>query len=165
MRHLAFVRYSSVGASASDLYLLDLSADLGPQGQAQRLTSYNREVSSPVWTPDGRTILLARHEAGGAHSLWRMNLADNREVEPLPIATDTSYSLTLLRSGDRIVYTRDSSTVNVWAVDLNVAQNGSPDRIRPWVTSTAREDNPQFSPDGRDRHIAYQSLRSGRNEI
>src|SRR4051794_12075521 len=38
--HLAFVRYSSWGANASDLYLLELSSDLKPKGQ-QRLTTLN----------------------------------------------------------------------------------------------------------------------------
>jgi hypothetical protein len=42
--HLAFIRSSNWGASASDLYLLELSADLKPKGKPQRLTFYNRQV-------------------------------------------------------------------------------------------------------------------------
>jgi Tol biopolymer transport system component len=62
MRHLAFVRYSSYGASASDLYIIGLSGELVPQGKPERLTAFNGRVTSPVWTPDGRTILFTRRE-------------------------------------------------------------------------------------------------------
>ena len=162
-RHLAFIRSSNWGASASDLYLLELSADLKPKGKPQRLTFYNRQVASPVWTPDGRAILFTRHEIAGSHSFWRINLADNRNIVPIPIPTDNSVALALSSQGKRVVYTRDTSVVNVWAIDLNAVQNHSLSVTRPWITSTWSEDNPQFSPDG--QHIAYQSVRSGRNEI
>jgi Tol biopolymer transport system component len=161
--HLAFIRSSGWGASASDLYLLELSADLKPQGKPQRLTFFNRQVASPVWTPDGRAILFTRHEIAGSHSFWRINLADNRNIVPIPIPTDNSVALALSSQGKRVVYTRDTSVVNVWAIDLNAVQNRSLSITRPWIASTWTEDNPQFSPDG--QHIAYQSVRSGRSEI
>jgi Tol biopolymer transport system component/DNA-binding winged helix-turn-helix (wHTH) protein len=164
MKYLAFIRYSSLGASASDLYLLRLTADLKPQGEPQRLTNYNRQIGSPVWTPDGRTILFSRHERGGLHSFWRLKIGGSRGIEPVPIPAENSYALALSPQGNRIVYTRDSENVNIWRVDLtstgNQQRSGS---IQPWVTSTLIEDNPQISPDG--KYIAYQSWRSGTAEI
>jgi Tol biopolymer transport system component len=163
MRHLAFVRYSSYGASASDLYIIGLSGDLVPQGKPERLTAFNGRVTSPVWTPDGRTTLFTRREGAGSHSLWRVNLTGNRQIEPLPIAADSSSSMTLSHSGTKIVYTRESSNLNIWAVDLNSAATNRAGRTRPLIASTSEEDNPQFSPDG--QHIAYQSSRSGKTEV
>ena len=163
MSHLAFVRYSGYGASASDLYIIGLSGDLVPQGEPQRLTAFNGRVTSPVWTPDGLTILFTRREGAGSHSLWRINLTGNRQIEPLAIAADSSSSMTLSRSGNKIVYTRESSNVNIWAADLNSTASNRADWIRPFIASTSEEDNPQFSPDG--KHIAYQSSRSGKTEI
>jgi Tol biopolymer transport system component len=102
-----------------------------------------------------------RHEVGGSPSLWRINIGRNRQVEPLPIPVENSLTLALSPRGNKIVYTRDSANVNIWTVDLN--HDHRPERIRPQITSTWGEENPQFSPDG--RRIAYQSSRSGRMEI
>jgi Tol biopolymer transport system component len=163
MRHLAFVRSSGWGASASEIYLLTLSADLRPKGEPERITFYNRQAASPVWTPDGRAILFTRHEAAGTHSFWRFNIADHRKITAVPIPADNSFALALSSQGNKVVYTRDTSNINIWAVDLTTVQSNRSDSTRPWITSTWVEDNPQFSPDGRE--IAYQSVRSGRAEI
>lgn len=162
-RQLTFVRSSSWGASASDLYLLELSADLKPREEPQRLTFYNAQVASPVWTPDGRAILFTLHEIAGRHSFWRMNLSDERNIVPIPIPTDNTLALALSSQAKRVVYARDTSVENVWAVDLTGVQNHSLSATRPWITSTWSENNPQFSPDG--QHVAYQSMRTGRSEI
>jgi Tol biopolymer transport system component/DNA-binding winged helix-turn-helix (wHTH) protein len=161
--HLAFVRYSSWGANASDLYLLELSSDLKPKGQPQRLTALNRQAASPIWTSDGRAILFTRHETAGSHSFWRINIANDRNIVPIPIPTDNSVALTLSSQGKRLVYSRDASVANVWGINLTALQNHRVSSTRSWITSTWTEDNPQFSPDG--QQIAYESVRSGRSEI
>ena len=113
-RHLAFVRYSSWGANASDLYLLGLSSDLKPNGQPQRLTALNRQAASPIWTRDGHAILFTGHETAGSHSFWRINIANDRKIIPIPIPTDNSVALALSSQGKRLVYSRDASVANVW---------------------------------------------------
>jgi Tol biopolymer transport system component/DNA-binding winged helix-turn-helix (wHTH) protein len=163
MRSLAFARCTSVGASASDLYVVRLSGDLRPVGEPRRLTASNRQSSSPVWTPNGRAILFARREGGGSHSLWRINVTDPGQIEPLPIPADNSSALALSRRGDKIVYTRDIEDGNIWAVDVSSAGSNRADRVRPSITSTSIDANPQFSPDG--KYVAYQSGRSGKLEI
>jgi Tol biopolymer transport system component len=156
MRRLAFVRYSSVGASAGDLYLLKLSSELAPAGQLERLTSFHHQIASPVWTANGRSLLFVRHEAG-IPALWRIETGGGRHIEPLLIAADNSLTMTASPSGNRTVYTREGEDVNIWAVNLSHGHVGQ--CIRPQIASSWTEDNPQFSPDGRE--IAFQSSRSG----
>jgi Tol biopolymer transport system component len=164
MRHLVFVRYTAGGA-ASDLYTLKLSADLQAQGSPERITFYNRHVASPVWTSDDRSILFTRTELAGNHSIWRINLSGSRKSEPVPLSVDSSSVLDLSRRGNRLVYTREISNVNVWSVDLpplkgRSSQSSSP---KPWISSISRAGNPQFSPDG--KQVAFQSDSSGTGEI
>jgi Tol biopolymer transport system component len=163
MRRLVFVRYS--GRWAGDLHLLSLSKDLSPLGDPKRLTFHNRRIGTPVWTRDGRALLFARYEFAGAHSLWRMILSDPPKVAPLPIPADNSATLALSAKGNRLVYTRDTSQSNIWGIEIpssprSVDLKRTP---RPWISSSAEQENPQFSPDG--RRIAFQSNRSGYLEI
>ncbi|MFL6448786.1 MAG: DPP IV N-terminal domain-containing protein [Bryobacteraceae bacterium] len=159
MDRLAFIRFS--GSIAGDLYSLKLSGDGKAVGEPERLTFYNRQITSPVWTKDGRALLFVRHEVAGTPSFWRVQIGGKRRVEALPIPADSSFTLTLSARGDKIVYTRDSETVNIWAAELDAQHHVR--RMRRQIASTWAEGNPQFSPDG--RRIAYQSLQSGRLEI
>jgi Tol biopolymer transport system component len=143
------------------LYSLRLSRDAIASGEPERLTFYNRQITSPVWTKDGRELLFVRHEVAGTPSFWRVQIGGKRRIEALPIPVDSSFTLTLSPRGDKIVYTRDSETVNIWAVELDGQHHVR--AIRRQIASTWAEGNPQFSPDG--RRIAYQSLQSGRLEI
>jgi Tol biopolymer transport system component len=54
---LAFFRWTSW--SNSDLYILDLTREFGPAGQAKRLTFGNWRASSPAWNPDGKTLIFS----------------------------------------------------------------------------------------------------------
>ena len=149
----------------SDLYILNLSVDLQPQGSPERLTFYNGHSASPVWTSDGRAVLFTRSEQPGNHSVWRISLSGARKSEPVPLSVDSSSALDLARRGGRLVYTREISNVNVWGMDLS-PPNGRSSRSsnsRPWISSSIEAANPQFSPDG--QQIAFQSVASGTGEI
>jgi DNA-binding winged helix-turn-helix (wHTH) protein/Tol biopolymer transport system component len=77
-----FARYRGGGTVASDLYVLNLSVDLQPQGSPERLTFYNGHSASPVWTSDGRALLFTRSEQPGNHSIWRISLFGVRKSDP-----------------------------------------------------------------------------------
>ncbi len=162
MKSLAFVRYSGTGASAGDLYVLDLSAELEARGDPRRMTAFNGKIASPAWTPDGRSILLAKYDAVGGHSLWRLPVRNPRRVEPLPIAADNSSAVTISPTGHEIVYTRDTNSGNLWSITLRGGSRAG-NNIGPWTKSTSMQANPQFSPDG--KYVAFQSWRSGKCEI
>jgi Tol biopolymer transport system component/DNA-binding winged helix-turn-helix (wHTH) protein len=166
MRHLAFARYTGAQGAASDLYVVNLSVNLEPEGPPERLTFYNRHLASPVWASDGRSILFTRTELAGNHGIWRINLSA-RKIEPLPLSADSSSALDLSRRGHRLVYTREISNTNVWAVDLPPpkSRSGWRSNPKPWMRSTLGmgAGNPQFSPDG--QQVAFQSDISGTGEI
>lgn len=163
MRHLAFARYSGGAGAWSDLYVVNLSVDLEPEGPPERLTFYNRHLASPVWASDGRSILFTRIELLGNHAIWRINLS-TRKSEPLPLSVDSSSALDLSRRGRRLVYTREISNTTVWAVDLPPpkSRSGWSGNPKPWMGTLGAE-NPQFSPDG--QQIAFTSDSSGTSEI
>ena len=139
-RHLAFARYSdeeeprAISTSSTFLQILQ------PQGSPERLTFYNRHLASPVWTSDGRSILFTRSELAGNHSIWRINLSGARKSEPVPLSVDSSTALDVSRRGNRLVYTREISNINVWAVDLPPPKGRSSrsSNPRPWISSTLR---------------------------
>ena len=53
---MAFLRASRM--YVSDIYALDLAEDFTPQGEPQRLTAKSRDITTPVWTPDGDKVLF-----------------------------------------------------------------------------------------------------------
>jgi Tol biopolymer transport system component len=161
MDHLAFVRYSRFGAAAGDLYLLKLSNDLTPSGEPERLTAFARQISSPVWTANGLSVLFVRHDPGGSPALWRINMGREKRIEPLLIPADNSLTMALSPRGNKIVYTRESENVSIWGIELT--RRHAAKHIQPQIASTWTEENPQFSPDG--QKIAFQSSRSGGMEL
>jgi eukaryotic-like serine/threonine-protein kinase len=56
-RRLAFSRNFTFGVS--EMYLLALSQNLGPQGEAKQLTFKRQSSKCPVWTPNGREIIFS----------------------------------------------------------------------------------------------------------
>src|SRR5262245_11228123 len=63
-RALLFTRASGTGVTPG-IYILSLSENFEPVGEAQRLKADERFVNSPVWTLDGRHVLyLAAPSAG-----------------------------------------------------------------------------------------------------
>jgi Tol biopolymer transport system component len=145
--------------------MISLSRELYPRSKPQRLTFYYRRTGSPVWSPDGKSLLFARYETTGAHGIWRMDASNPSKMEPLPLSADSSSALALSAKGDRLIYTRETSGANIWGLEVN----GSPRRgnhmrlPKKWISSSGEQFNPQFSPDG--HHIAFQSTRSGYMEI
>ena len=163
MRRLLFVRHS--GASAGDIHLVELTKELRPAGPPKRMTFDNRPMASPVWTHDGRALVFTRYLMPGRHSLWKMTLSDPPRVEPLPISADNVFELAISPKSDRLIYTRNERTASIWAIESPDFQSagGGTSAPRLLIASNREELSPAFSPDG--RQIAFQSSRTGLNEI
>ncbi|MCU1242755.1 MAG: hypothetical protein JWO71_3481 [Candidatus Acidoferrum typicum] len=127
-------------------------------GEEQRLfwgVTYNWGLA---WTPDGRDIVFAKAGwVGDAGWLWKISL---RGGEPERLQFGQEGVEPSIR-GNRLVYVRQTTNLNIWRRKLNSLFSASPpDRF---ISSTRMDSGPQFSPDG--NKIAFESTRSGAYEV
>src|SRR5262245_29919085 len=145
---LAWNRTSQDGTS---IYTMALSG-----GDEQRLISGQQFGWGLAWTPDGRDIVFGK--AGWlANSAWLWKISRNGgEPERLQFGQE---GVQPSIRGNRLVYSRQMSSINIWRRSLNSSDHPS-DRF---IYSTRMESGPQFSPNG--KMVAFESTRSGNYEI
>lgn len=160
---LAFAR--QYGPEIGELYILNLTRELEPQGEPRQITFDNRRISSPVWTLDGRTLLCVRLVLPTQSSICKIRLSSPRHMEPLPVPADNVVALALAQRRARLLYARQTDHVNLWALDIPRNKVAEHTRASPrlWLPSSRRDVMPSFSPDG--QQVVFQSLRSGWSEI
>jgi Tol biopolymer transport system component/tRNA A-37 threonylcarbamoyl transferase component Bud32 len=166
-RTVAFTR--SVDAAASDIYLLALSEQLRPAGEARRITFANRGTGGLSWTADGRAI-VSSSGSPGQMGLWRIAVFGpaGRRAEPRLLLSRDENVLdpTLSRRRHRLAYTHDLSRSSIGRITAPGAAGSSArddSGARLLISSTRNDTSPQFSPDG--RRIVFSSDRSGNPEI
>lgn len=145
---LVFVR--AVAPVINDLYLLSLSPDHRPLGDPKRLTFENAFSLSPMWTPGGTEIVFSSGSFSD-RALWTISVVGRAASKPqrLEGVGEDGHSLTISRSvqgSTRLAYTRESSDVNIWAIDVPAA--GVAGAPRKLLASTRRDWFPHISPDG-----------------
>ena len=158
MSRIAFVRHS--GAYTGDLFVLRLTPELRAEGEPERLTFDNQLIGSPVWTRDRRAVVFTRYSTPGKPSIWKLTLGIRPSLEALPISADNASGLAISPGSGRLVYTRETTNSNIWAIDL--AEKGA-GATRLLIGSSRKEWAPSYSPDG--QRIAFESSRSGWSEI
>lgn len=156
---LAFVR--SYDISSSEIYTLRLSPDLTPRGDPRPLTRLNRSSHSPAWTPDGREIVFGSG-LWDAISLWICPAEECAEPTPLTGAGEDAYQVTISPATGMLAYTRFAEDRDIWRIDLRESHPVSP-RMSPLITSTRRDMEAYYSPDGNS--IVFVSTRSGSLEL
>jgi Tol biopolymer transport system component len=116
----------------------------------------------PTWMPNGREILFSSQG-----SLWRMDVSGARAPTRIPFVGDGAVMPVLSRSQPgrpvRLVYVRGSYDPNIWRVETPAPGRPASSPPVQAVSSTRRDLNAQFSPDG--RRVAFYSNRSGTGEI
>jgi Tol biopolymer transport system component len=113
--------------------------------------------SGPVWTPDGQRLVFRGLTPPG---LYRARADGASEPELLVAAGATVQAGSIAPDGSVLAYVDRASETgsDIWLVPLT----GEP-KARPWLQTSANENGPEISPDG--RFIAYASDVSGRYEV
>jgi Tol biopolymer transport system component/DNA-binding winged helix-turn-helix (wHTH) protein/tRNA A-37 threonylcarbamoyl transferase component Bud32 len=158
-RWLAFSR----GAYISNLYLLELGDDHTAKGEPRQITFGNHAANSPVWTPDGRSILFTSGPSDNA-SLWRIAVSGGRPGTPerLSFAGEDVHDPAISTRGRHLIFSRDVGG-GYDILRVQATSHGRPVQPVNLISSTKTDEDPQYSPDV--RRIAFKSTRSGRFEI
>jgi Tol biopolymer transport system component len=138
------------------IHLLELA-----RGVSSRLTSAAAGETSPVWAPDGASVIFARWDSSGTVEWYRRatSLAGGEEL--VFQALDSSVPTGISPDGRFTLSYSPSARADIKAVDLTrVAEAREPVSL---VSSQFNELYARFSPDG--RWFAHASNESGTNEI
>jgi Tol biopolymer transport system component len=129
-------------------------ADLKRNG-VSRVTFGERDVHSPGWSYDERTLIFNASMAGAPPRLFSKPAAGGAE-KPLTRAGGLEAPSDALRDG-RVLFERQGPTRS----DILITRSDGAADV--WLQTPANEGNAHTSPDG--RWVAYNSDTSGRSEI
>jgi eukaryotic-like serine/threonine-protein kinase len=139
--------------SESDIWIRDLA-----RGVTARFTFDPAWESTPVWSPDGRSLVYSADRK--TVDLMLKDAAGTREAEVLLESDEDKYAQHWSHDGKYLLFSsfgRDGSS-DLWALPMSGEK-------RPFPVAKTRftERNGGFSPDG--RYVTYASDRSGQLEV
>ena len=135
----------------SDIWRMDVAT-----GRTTRVTS-SRSSDHPVWSRDGTEIYFLRGVID--RNVYTVALTPGAEPRTVFQASGRLYAMDLGPAHGQMVFGLGGPT----SLDLWVAPMDSVDKPTVFAAGPYREATPRLSPDG--RFVAYESARSGTNEI
>ncbi len=144
----------------SELWTLTLA-----DGHTHRLTSGESLDVSPVWMPDGRSLLFVSGR-DGTRDVYRIRV--NRQGEPADSAERitsglNAHGIDLSRDGRLLAYSSFTSYSHIWALPVPRSGVASLADARQMTFGNETIEGIALSPDG--RWLAYDSNRSGNGDI
>jgi eukaryotic-like serine/threonine-protein kinase len=155
-RRLAFTRFS--GLSNGILMEQRLRPGIEPAGEPTVIPGSGPYPSSPCWSPDGKRLVFADR-----HRIFAWEVGGS--VRPIYTASEALGGLTATwRTGHlRAITASRSDNSYIWALPIDPVTHTVSGPAVPRIRSSARNDSPRFSPDGRT--LAFRSNRGGFGEL
>lgn len=134
----------------NDIWLFDLSRN----GVSARFTTDPGGDSTPLWSPDGNSIVFASNREGGSN-LYRKSASGGGNEELLFKSAEEKFPDDWSSDGQFIVYEsfNPNTKWDLWVLRVNEKTSS------PLLQLNFNERQAQFSPDG--KYIAYVSDKSG----
>lgn len=148
------VDLSEAQTAEGDIWIFDLQ-----RGASTRLTHDPSNESSPLWSPDDRSVIFFSERKGPRNIYERSAgglggdvavLEDERRKVPIDLSPDGRWLAFTVADAAQVNY-------DIWLLDRQSGQ------ARAFLTSPFAESALQFSPDG--KWMAYASNESGQNEV
>ena len=151
---LAFV-IADPRVGRADIWLRDLA-----RGVSSRFTFDPADDVSPLWSPDGTTIVFSSNRNGSQFDLYMKTTAGGGQEQLLLGSPELKFAHSWSRDGRYIAF-QSRGTKTGW--DIWILPISGDRKPTLFLQSPFNEQRPAFSPDG--RWLAYQSNESGRAEI
>jgi Tol biopolymer transport system component len=105
------------------------------------------EISGVGWSPSGDSLYLQLTTSGSVSEVWRVadKTGDGAAAEAILTGLATSFFLSISADGDRLAQLRQTTTANLWRLDLT-KPGSAPTQITRTSGALVR---PHVSPDGR----------------
>ena len=146
----------------TDLWVYEWERD-----RLTRLTFAPGLDASPVWSPDGKSIVFMSTRHGGAANLYWMRADGAGEVVRLTESNNGQYPSSFSPDGKWLAFAEQNPQTNLdlWTLPLAEVESGhpKPGKPGPFLVTQYNEAWPVISPDG--RWLAYESDESGNEEI
>jgi Tol biopolymer transport system component/DNA-binding winged helix-turn-helix (wHTH) protein len=152
-RSLAFASCTGTrDGSRCSLQVTGVQAGLVPSSKPRQITAQSWLIRGLAWMPDGSSLIYAGAVMEPSPRLWRVNVRNGKEPERVELSGAGAWDPSIDFKTGRLAFSRSLTHDNIWRLETG----GKP---APFLTSSARDYSPQYSPDG--RRIAFKSSREG----
>jgi serine/threonine-protein kinase len=139
---------------SQDIWIYDIERD-----QRTRLTFGNETFAAPVWSRDGKYVVLGSIGNG----LFWVRADGGGPPQSLAKRASISFPFSFSPDGSRLAFYEVSRTPQIWTIPVEYGDGLQAREPEPYIANQFAESAPKFSPDG--HWLAYESNETGRTEI